>query len=264
MTAPSGGDAGQEPRTSLHLDWRTAPPELWSNRFGACEEADVKKVGTALSALHEGERQRAFAILAEIVTNAPDTYVWSYQEENGLYVKLWDLHEFMALVAGHRNHRFEAEGDIMWVPSAYPRAFYHMAFMAVEARNHDLAMHCLNEALAMEPDQPLLYCEMALVHSRTGDHERALELYDQSLTMRRGFAPPGVRARAMRGRGVELIELHRLHEAEQSLRDSLRLDPESEIAQNELTYIERLRQGGRAAPLDIKRTDGSDSDENRL
>lgn len=48
-------------------------------------------------------------------------------------------------------------------------------------------------------------------------------------------------ARALSGKGVQLIDLERLDEAETALRQSLELEPESEIARNELEYIEQLR-----------------------
>lgn len=46
---------------------------------------------------------------------------------------------------------------------------------------------------------------------------------------------------ALRGMGFMLIELNRLDEAEQALRDSLKLDPGNDVALNELAYIRELR-----------------------
>mgnify|MGYP001551189891 CR=1 FL=1 len=52
-----------------------------------------------------------------------------------------------------------------------------------------------------------------------------------------------IKAAALRGLGFTLIELGNLDEAEVALRKSLILEPESQLAQGELLYIEQLRLG---------------------
>ena len=42
---------------------------------------------------------------------------------------------------------------------------------------------------------------------------------------------------------MQMIDLGRLDEAERILRQSLELEPNSEVAQNELLYIAALRRG---------------------
>ncbi len=61
---------------------------------------------------------------------------------------------------------------------------------------------------------------------------------------------PSLRAMALRGRGLQLIELGNLDEAEQCFLESLTIDPDSPVARKELEYIEHLRSGGEAAPLE--------------
>jgi Flp pilus assembly protein TadD len=51
-----------------------------------------------------------------------------------------------------------------------------------------------------------------------------------------------------RGRGFVLTELGRLDEAEAAYRESLKIEPDSERAKNELQYIARLKAGGPSAP----------------
>jgi hypothetical protein len=62
---------------------------------------------------------------------------------------------------------------------------------------------------------------------------------------------PSLRAMALRGRGLQLIELGHLDEAEQSFLESLAIDPDSSVAHKELAYIHRLRSGGEAASLQL-------------
>mgnify|MGYP000869388345 CR=1 FL=1 len=52
------------------------------------------------------------------------------------------------------------------------------------------------------------------------------------------------RARFNRTAGVALIDLNRLDDAEASLNEALRLDPNDRVAREELLYIAELRRGG--------------------
>ena len=75
--------------------------------------------------------------------------------------------------------------------------------------------------------------------------KEAYELYIKAINSR-PWIQNKWRAKAMRGAGVTLIDLNRLDEAERMLLESLQIDPDSEVAKNELNYIKSLR-GGRSA-----------------
>jgi len=79
--------------------------------------------------------------------------------------------------------------------------------------------------------------------------DEALAVYDQ------GIALPEIRdpdkARMLRGRGFVLTEMGRLDEAEAAYHESLKLDPNSEIAKGELDYIARLKADGPKVPSSI-------------
>ena len=64
-------------------------------------------------------------------------------------------------------------------------------------------------------------------------HQEAFDCYVRAASVR-DWAPPSQTARALRGQGVQLVDLDRLDEAEDALRRSLELEPESETAHNEL------------------------------
>jgi tetratricopeptide (TPR) repeat protein len=72
-------------------------------------------------------------------------------------------------------------------------------------------------------------------------HQEAFDCYLRAAAVRE-WAPPTQIARALRGQGVQLVDLERLDEAEDVLRRSLELEPDSETAQNELAYIADLRR----------------------
>jgi hypothetical protein len=67
----------------------------------------------------------------------------------------------------------------------------------------------------------------------------------------RDWAPSSQIARALRGQGVQLVDLDRLDEAEDALRRSLELEPDSETANNELSYIEDRRRKREAEKEEI-------------
>ena len=64
-------------------------------------------------------------------------------------------------------------------------------------------------------------------------------------------APPSQIARALRGQGVQLVDLDRLDEAEDALRRSMALEPDSETVHNELSYIRDLREKREAEKEEI-------------
>ena len=74
---------------------------------------------------------------------------------------------------------------------------------------------------------------------------------------------PHRRALLVRARGVTLIELGRLDEAEGALRASLDLEPDSAVARRELDYIAELRARGEAAREPIVLTPLTGETKNR-
>jgi Flp pilus assembly protein TadD len=81
--------------------------------------------------------------------------------------------------------------------------------------------------------------QKGLILSEAGRFMEALAAY-QTASVIRPWAPPTVTAWSLRSQGYALIELGRLGEAQTMYRRSLDLDPENDVAQNELGYIEHL------------------------
>ena len=59
-----------------------------------------------------------------------------------------------------------------------------------------------------------------------------------------------VKATALRGKGMALIELGDLDLAETTLKESLYYDPDNKLARNELGYIQHLRAGNVPSPVE--------------
>lgn len=138
------------------------------------------------------------------------------------------------------------EHKIVWLSSAYPRAFYYLGFAHVKLDDPAAAIGFLEQGYKLEP-HPMFLLERGKALARLKRHDLALASYEAALA-HRGSVRAVLRAVALRGKGVQLIELGQLDLAEQAFNDSLELDPNNPVAANELRYIERLRRGGPVAP----------------
>ena len=206
------------------------------------EEQDAQKVETAASAIERHDYETAQRLLGEVTRNAPERYEFLRREGTRTWVKCWTFVEFLAYVK-QPDVRNGGQGEVLWKRSAYPRAFFLLAHMDVEERRFEEALQHLSAALRLEPDHPEVLYEVGLVHSLTGQHEKALQFMEAALACR-PFNSDASRARALRGMGVALIDLGQFREAETRFKESLDLQPQNESALRELRYIQHLRDGG--------------------
>jgi len=210
------------------------------------ELQDAETVDRAIEVLRRLDLAECERLLQPVIANTPATYVHEFEKDGTRYVKFWNLEEFMT----HSAMGGPGEAArLVWLPNAYTRAHYYMAYISVERRQPYEALRWLDAAIKLEPTQPRLQLEKALVLSRLGQYDAALNLYQRVLDETAVLAP-SLRAMALRGRGLQLIELGQLDEAEQCFRQSLTVDPDSPVAQKELEYIHHLRSGGETAPLE--------------
>jgi len=204
------------------------------------EAVDAKKVQAAIEHLRNGDVEGARCLLEEVIANAPDEYVYQYEEEGKLYIKFWDQSEFMHYVEW-QSKQGKAERPVIWTESAYPHAYYLLGYINVDQKSYRRALELLEAGQRLEPGNPKFLIEKAVAYSALGEHEQALSLYTQIPD-----AGPRVtsaqKARALRGKGYELIELGQLDAAEEAFRESLKYEPDSKVALNELGFIAELRR----------------------
>ncbi|RLF44821.1 MAG: hypothetical protein DRN09_02630, partial [Thermoplasmata archaeon] len=191
--------------------------------------------------IRQGQRSKAEKFLKGFVSNIPSN--WKPIEESPDRVKIafWDMDEFLAYKAYQEIKKIEKE--VLWITPSYPKAFYLLGFIAVEREDWSNAMKYIDRGLKLEPDHPLLLCEKAMILSRMGRHGEAYKLFMKASDSR-SWAPANLRARALRGAGVALVDLRKLDEAEKLLKKCLELEPENVVAKNELAYIKHLQSGG--------------------
>lgn len=190
--------------------------------------------------LAQGRFAEAQGLLESAIQSMPIGWSPKTEDDRSVNIAFWDEEEFLTY------SRLETEKTgpaklIAWVIGSYSRAWYTLAAIAVEQEHLERALFCLDCGLDLEPDHPELWSEKGYVLGRLTRSHEALDCYLRAATTR-NWAPPYQVARALRGQGVQLIDLDRLDEAEDALQRSLELEPDSEAAANELAYIEQARQ----------------------
>jgi len=232
---------------------------MYTNGEKSIEALDAKKVDKAIELILGGDLPAAHNLLEEIVKNTPKDYLHKYEENGKLFIKFWDLAEFMRYVDIYKE---EHDVSIIWVLNAYPRAYYLLGCLSVQQKNYDEAIKYLEVGNSLEPNNPTILLETAVAYSALGDHEKALSLYERVPELG-PLVTEDEKARALRGQGVHLIDLGQLEAAEEALRESLKYDPDNRIAHGELEYIADLRSGGRKRAFtttDIGRAEVEDAD----
>lgn len=182
----------------------------------------------------------ARALLDAAVQEMPSGWTPKQESGEGLTMAFWDQEEFLAYCQRAAKPRTELT---LWVPGSYSKAWYQLGAIAIaiEEKLLDYALFCLDCGISLEPDHPRLWNEKGYALGTLGRHEEALECYVRAASVRE-WAAPSQMALAWRGQGAQLIDLGRLDEAEDALRESLKWEPESETAEKELEYIDKLRE----------------------
>jgi tetratricopeptide (TPR) repeat protein len=204
------------------------------------EWEDAEKVNMALQAIKQNDFSTAWNFLEEVVANTPEKYECSYEEGGTLFVRCWNLHDFMEFVAGlNKNQR---ERDIEWIPSVYPRAYYYLGYLDLAKRKYESALTHLEASLKLEPNQLVCLCEVGCAYQEMGDHEKAVLFLDRALKSRRCINPK-FRAKALRVKGIELIKLGELDSAKKCLIESLSYEPNNQLALRKMEYLSKLKCG---------------------
>lgn len=189
-----------------------------------------------------GRYADAQALLEAAIQTMPAGWTPRWEDDHFLTIAFWDQEEFVA----YSQREIEMKRltkSIAWVDASYSRAWYQLAVMASEEGRFENALFCIDCGLELEPDHPELWNEKGYVLGRLKRHQEAFDCYVRAASVR-DWAPPLQIARALRGQGIQLVDLDRLDEAEDVLRRSLEFEPDSESAQSELAYIEGLRRKG--------------------
>ncbi|MDE2134201.1 MAG: tetratricopeptide repeat protein [Alphaproteobacteria bacterium] len=210
--------------------------------------SDLSKGGIMAVAAHVSDLEQALA-------EAPQAIAAGHAETGTITVLTDGPTDTLIALSAAAADKNAAGRQTVAVNNPYPPISLYLGSYYNEIGKPEEALRVLDAGLKLYgmrgvfgvgAHRPLLISERGAALASLKRWPEALANYDE------GLALTGIddrdRARLYRGRGFALTELGRLDEAEQAYRDSLKLDPDSKIAEGELDYIARLRAGGAKEP----------------
>lgn len=173
-------------------------------------------------------------LLQKTIASMPPDWCAIREENRQIYGTFWDRDEFMAYVDHFRS---QTKKLILWTSPSFSKMYAWLADVNLSEGRSDDALLANEKGLALQPDHPLLWIQKGYLFNRAARHADALAAYRTASTIRE-WTPASVLARAFRGQGSTLIDLHRLPEAKEAYVRSLQF-AESELARKELEGIEQ-------------------------
>jgi len=132
--------------------------------------------------------------------------------------------------------------ELVWIDWSYCAALHERAFILVARGRLPEGLAALDAEIAAAPFGAAAHNEKGFVQNKLGHPELALKSYQRALELSSAHASQAAdQPLALRGLGFSLTELGRFDQAEAAYRRSLELDPDNEIALNELEYLRRAR-----------------------
>ena len=214
------------------------------------ERDDAEKVDRAIDLIDSGNVEEARRLLQEVTANCPELYVYDFGTEQQVHVKFWSLAEYLGYVALTREAGEQVRQEVIWLKSAYPRAYYHLAQLELAAGNDSAAAAQIDNALRLEPDHPECLLALAEISASAGDVAASVEQFDRALGSR-PYMPAEVMARLLAGKARQLVALGRHIDAEQCLEQSLKHGPGNELALNLQQYVQSVKAGNVTTPVSI-------------
>lgn len=208
--------------------------------------------------MHEGQFAKAKKVLTSYLQTIPTDWQPRFVQNGRQKIHYWDEHT-VEVCKKIDQEKTGLPVDAI-IGQSYSKAYFILAFIAVEEKNYKLANQYLDKALVFEPDHPGLISEKAVIMLEQRNFQLKESLYRKVIESE-NCVPDLDRARAYRGLGVVLIDLERLDEAETALYESLKYEGNHPLAINELNYIDKLRNGGRKQQL--KLTNPLDNNQNK-
>lgn len=137
------------------------------------------------------------------------------------------------------------------VGDSYAKAYFQLAYVALEQQNAKKAEEYLKQSLVLESDAPVALGELGTYYQMIKKPELAVKTFIGIIESKSCIVDQDM-GKAYRGLGVSLIDLNRLDEAEVAFNNSLKYSPNNKVAIAELRYIDSLRNGGKVQPLSDK------------
>lgn len=146
----------------------------------------------------------------------------------------------------------QAKEEAVILAPTWSDALYMKAYALIDLGRREEAKPLLESAIRLSPYNALYLGELGEDYKSRKEWDAAMSTFQQAETASE-FSPDDgkdlERSRAWRGIGYVLIEQGSLDEAEALFRKCLALNPNDDMAKNELKYIAQQRAKAKSAPV---------------
>jgi len=236
--------AGTTYATAQATDSSGAQPWIKAQALLDATESDVKTGGVRAVGSHVADLEQALIDGKQAFLPPPPG--------NGPVIVLTDgsSETLFALLAAAAD---KSKRDTRAIKNPYPMLSLYLGSYYNEIGKPEDALRVLDAGMTLRSEPDLMGETLPYVIAERGASLEALRRWDDALAnfdkgLSIGQMPDDTRARLFRGRGYALTELNRLDDAEDAYKNSLKLDPDSTLAQNELRYIAGLKAGALRQP----------------
>ncbi|MEO8998701.1 MAG: tetratricopeptide repeat protein [Rhodanobacter sp.] len=207
--------------------------------------ADVQQVVRGVQMIVTGQVQAAIDGPFDAVVNR---YEAKYGHRKEIYFSArgtGDALLYSALPAAQKSSR-----SVVVLGPAWSMAYWGRGYAYNEMARYDDARVELKKALALAPFDAQYNVEIGYTYQQLHQWDESLEHFKTaaafaSITMAEGEVA-SVTCKALRGRGYDLVELHRYDEARTAYRGCLKLIPGEPKSLGELKYIDEVETRGKA------------------
>lgn len=221
----------------------------------AFETKQLNLLNKASDLLDQGQLKQSLKLLKQVTDKMPKGWKPHQESANKVKIAYWDDEYADACKAKDESLSGKTVVDSRL---SYSRAYYLQGYIEVERDNLAQAMIYINKGLALEPDSPRLHGEKGSIYLQMANNEAAVLERDMVLESTTGCVLDSDKAFSLFNKGVSLIDLNRLDEAETALKQSLEYGENPDV-ENELDYIAKIRSGEiKPTPASIQKTTQGD------
>jgi tetratricopeptide (TPR) repeat protein len=197
------------------------------------KEEQVKEINAVVALIQKNEKDVALQKLEPIINACKSRN----KDSNKQIIYAETLEEFLEY-----SLTSEKKTNIEWVIDYCPQAYNTAAFLYVALNDKDNAFKYLDLATASAPLWAEPHNERGYLFGKLKDFPSALIYYQKAIDLADKYKSSAhVKPIALRGIGFILIELNELDRAKKAFEESLVLEPNNALAENELEYIRQLQ-----------------------
>jgi tetratricopeptide (TPR) repeat protein len=203
------------------------------------ENIDINKVDQAIKHINNKNIDPALELLFQVIKNTPSDYSIISENDGDLTIKFWDIEHFKHFIDYNINV-LKVNRTIIWVGNAYPRALYYIGYCFFEKGKFDESIKFLQQGYDMEPTNSCFIMELSRAFIKNNEFSKALNMINKIDEINQ-FITKSDFARALRTKGFIFIDLQDFDKAEYYYKESLKYDPENEIAIDEINNIRNIK-----------------------